>query len=114
MLCWCFGAKIPTGSINSPTSVRVSPGTVLPLKNDEQKGERGRQTGAFWTGGRENMCLHMYIHTYINTVCIRGAHVAITEEHNIRRHHETKHRDKHKDMTQGCQKVEEMKRGLVS
>lgn len=55
-----------------------------------------------------------HVQTYINTVYICGANVAITKEHNIRRHCETKHRDKYKDMTQGCQKVEEMKRGLVS
>ncbi|XP_042286459.1 general transcription factor II-I repeat domain-containing protein 2-like [Thunnus maccoyii] len=42
--------------------------------------------------------------------------MAITREYNIRRHYETKHHDKYKDMdmTQRHQKVEEMKRSLVS
>ena len=42
--------------------------------------------------------------------------MAITKEDNIRRHYETKHHDKYKDMdmTQRHQKVEEMKRSLVS
>lgn len=42
--------------------------------------------------------------------------MAITKEYNIRRHYETKHHDKYKelDMTQRRQKIEEMKRGLLS
>lgn len=59
-----------------------------------------------------------YLFTYVKDrpVClICGVNVAITKEYNIRRH-ETKHHDKYKDldMTQRSQKVEEMKRSLVS
>ena len=50
-------------------------------------------------------------------VClVCGANVAVRKEYNIRRHYETKHQDKYKDldMKQKLQKVEEMKRSLVS
>lgn len=50
-------------------------------------------------------------------VCLMcGAKVAVTKEYNIRRHCETKHYDKYKDLdaNQKCQNVEEMKRSLVS
>ena len=42
--------------------------------------------------------------------------MAVRKEYNIRRHYETKHQDKYKDldMKQKLQKVEEMKRSLVS
>ena len=42
--------------------------------------------------------------------------MAVTKEYNIRRHFETKHQVKHMDldMKQKLQKVEEMKRSLVS
>ena len=42
--------------------------------------------------------------------------VAVMTEYNIRRHYETKHQDryKHLDTTQRLQKVEELKRSLVS
>lgn len=60
-----------------------------------------------------------YLFTYVKDrpVClVSGATVAITKEYNIRRHYEMKHHDKYKDleMTQRRQKVEEMKRSLVS
>lgn len=60
-----------------------------------------------------------YIFTYIKDrpVClVCGANVAITKEHNIRRHYETKHQEKYKvpDMTQRLHKAEGMKRGMVS
>lgn len=60
--------------------------------------------------------LFTYVHTYTLFTYLCGANVAISKERNIRRHHETKHQDKHKDLevTQGCQKAEEMKRGLVT
>jgi len=50
-------------------------------------------------------------------VClVCGANVSVTKEYNIRRHYETEHHDKYKDLDikQKCQKVEEMKRSLVS
>ena len=42
--------------------------------------------------------------------------MAVTKQYNIRRHYEKKHQDKCKDldMKQKLQKVEEMKRSLVS
>ena len=42
--------------------------------------------------------------------------MAVTKEYNIRRHYETKHQDKYKDldMKQKLQKIEETKRSLVS
>lgn len=42
--------------------------------------------------------------------------MAIAKEYNIRRHYETKHHDKYKDldMTQRSQKVEELKKSVVS
>ena len=45
-----------------------------------------------------------------------GADVAVMKEYNLRRHYETKHQDKYKhlDMKQKLQKVEELKRRLVS
>ena len=45
-----------------------------------------------------------------------GTNVLIIKEYNIRRHYETKHQDKYKDldMTQRSQEVEEMKKGFVS
>ncbi|CAI5691491.1 unnamed protein product [Oreochromis niloticus] len=60
-----------------------------------------------------------YLFTYVKDrpVClVCGAHVAITKEYNIRRHYETKHQEKYKDldMTQRRQKAEEMKRSIVS
>ena len=58
-----------------------------------------------------------YLFTYVKDrpVClVCGANVAITKEYNIRRHYEMKHHDKDMDMTQRRQKVEEMKRSLVS
>ena len=50
-------------------------------------------------------------------VClVCGANVAVMKEYNLRRHYETKHQDKYKhlDMKQKLQKVEELKRRLVS
>lgn len=50
-------------------------------------------------------------------VCLLcGESVAVMKEYNLRRHHETKHADKNKnvDMEQRLQKVEELKRGLKS
>lgn len=60
-----------------------------------------------------------YLFTYVKDkpVClVCGVNVAVSKEYNIRRHYETKHHDKYKDldMTQRSQKVEEMKRSLVS
>ena len=60
-----------------------------------------------------------YLFTYVKEkpVClVCGANVSIIKEYNIRRHYETKHEDKYNDldMTQRSQKVEEMKKGLVS
>lgn len=49
-------------------------------------------------------------------VClVCGASVAVTKEYNIRRHYDTKHYEKYKDLdvTQKLQKVAEMKRSLV-
>lgn len=49
-------------------------------------------------------------------VClVCGAAVAVIKEYNIRRHYETKHYEKYKDLDpkQKLQKVEEMKRSLV-
>ena len=49
-------------------------------------------------------------------VClVCGANVTVTKEYNIRRHYETKHYEKYKelDVKQKLQKVEEMKRSLV-
>ena len=49
-------------------------------------------------------------------VClVCGTNVAVTKECNIRRHYETKHYDKYKDLDvkQKLQKVEEMKISLV-
>lgn len=45
-----------------------------------------------------------------------GADVAVTKEYNIRRHYETKHHAKNKDMDikQKLQKVEEMKRSTFT
>src|SRR4029434_10782661 len=51
------------------------------------------------------------------TVClVCGADVAVMKEYNLRWHYETKHQDKNKhlDMKQKLQKVEELKRSLVS
>lgn len=50
-------------------------------------------------------------------VCLLcGESVAVMKEFNLRRHHETKHADKDKDMDMEhrLQKVEELKRGLES
>ncbi|XP_026025096.1 general transcription factor II-I repeat domain-containing protein 2-like [Astatotilapia calliptera] len=58
-----------------------------------------------------------YLFTYVKErpVCLAcGAHVALTKEYNIRRHYETKHQEKYKDMIQRCRKAEEMKRSFVS
>ena len=60
-----------------------------------------------------------YLFTYVKDkpVClVCGANVSIIKEYNIRRHYETKHQDKYKDldMTQRSQEVEEMTKGLVS
>nr|XP_046210501.1 general transcription factor II-I repeat domain-containing protein 2-like [Oncorhynchus gorbuscha] len=60
-----------------------------------------------------------YLFTYVKDkpVClVCGVNVAVSKVYNIRRHYETKHHDKYKDldMTQRSQKVEEMKRSLVS
>ncbi|XP_031655934.1 general transcription factor II-I repeat domain-containing protein 2-like [Oncorhynchus kisutch] len=60
-----------------------------------------------------------YLFTYVKDkpVClVCGVNVAVSKEYNIRRHYETKHHDKYKDldMTQRSQKVEEMKISLVS
>ena len=60
-----------------------------------------------------------YLFTYVKDtpVClVCGANVSVTKEYNIRRHYETKHQDKYKDLdtAQRSQKVMEMKRGLVS
>lgn len=60
---------------------------------------------------------YLFIYVKDRPVClVCGVNVAITKEYNIRRHYETKHHDKYKDldMTQRRQKVEEMKRSLVS
>lgn len=50
-------------------------------------------------------------------VClVCGGNVAVIKEYNIRRHYETKHEDKYKDLNiqQKLQKVEELKKSLVS
>ena len=50
-------------------------------------------------------------------VCLLcGDNVAVTKEYNIRRHNETKHYEKYMDLDvkQKAQKVQEMKRSLVS
>lgn len=48
-------------------------------------------------------------------VCLLcGESVVVMKEYNLRRHHETKHaeKDKNMDMEQRLQKVEELKQGL--
>lgn len=60
---------------------------------------------------------YLFIYVKDRPVClVCGVNVAVTKEYNIRRHYETKHHDKYKNlnMTQRRQKVEEMKRSLVS
>ena len=59
----------------------------------------------------------LFVNVKDRLVClVCGANVTVTKEYNIRRHYETKHQDKYKDldMEQKFQKVEEMKRSLVS
>lgn len=59
----------------------------------------------------------MFAYIKDRPVClVCGANVAVTKEYNIRQHYKTKHKDKYRDldMTQRCQRVEEMKRSLVS
>ncbi|XP_061765856.1 general transcription factor II-I repeat domain-containing protein 2-like [Nerophis ophidion] len=60
---------------------------------------------------------YLFICVKDRPVClVCGANVSVTKEYNIRRHYETKHQDKYKDLdtTQRSQKIEEMKRGLLS
>lgn len=60
---------------------------------------------------------YLFIYVKDRPVClVCGANVSVTKEYNIRQHYETKHYDKNKDldMTQRSQKVEEMKKSLVS
>ena len=60
---------------------------------------------------------YLFVNVKDRPVClVCGADVAVTKEYNIRRHYETKHQDKYKDldMKQKLQKEEEMKRCLVS
>ena len=82
----------------------------VPTQNDEKKNKKR----AFLERSQAE-----YLFTYVEDrpVClVFGANVAITKEYNIRRRYKTKHQDKYKNlkMTQNCQKVEEMKRNLVS
>jgi len=114
MLCWCFGVSVRTGPINTLSSVdsrHDSAGNVLPLP---KMAKRKRENRSFLDRWETE-----YLFTYVKDrpVClVCGANVAITKEYNIRRHCETKHHDKYKDldMTQRRQKIEEMKRSLVS
>uniref|UniRef100_A0AAY4BEV8 SPIN-DOC-like zinc-finger domain-containing protein n=1 Tax=Denticeps clupeoides TaxID=299321 RepID=A0AAY4BEV8_9TELE len=60
---------------------------------------------------------YMFTEVAGKPVCLLcGESVAVMKEFNLRRHHETKHVDKDKDMDmeQRLQKVEELKRGLKS
>lgn len=60
---------------------------------------------------------YLFIYVKDRPVClVCGVNVAVTKEYNIRQHYETKHHDKYKNlnMTQRRQKVEEMKKSLVS
>ncbi|KAK7906743.1 hypothetical protein WMY93_015355 [Mugilogobius chulae] len=60
---------------------------------------------------------YMFTEVAGKPVCLLyGESVAVMKEYNLRRHHETKHADKDKnmDMEQRLQKVEELKRGLKS
>ena len=65
-------------------------------------------------GANVAVCLVCGANVAVCPVC--RANVAVTKEYNIRRHYETKHQDKYKDldMKQKLQKIEEMKRSLVS
>lgn len=59
----------------------------------------------------------MFLEVAGKPVCLLcGESVAVMKEYNLRRHFQTKHADKNKnmDMEQRLQKVEELKRGLKS
>ena len=60
---------------------------------------------------------YLFVNVKDRPVClVCGVNVVVMKEYNIRRLYETKHQDKYKDldMKQKLQKVEEMKRSLVS
>ncbi|KAL0163337.1 hypothetical protein M9458_042733, partial [Cirrhinus mrigala] len=60
---------------------------------------------------------YMFVDIGGKPVClVCGGNVAVNKEYNIRRHYETKHEDKYKDLNiqQKQQKVEELKKSLVS
>jgi len=64
----------------------------------------------------ENRWEAEYLFTIVSgkAVClVCGAGVAVFKEYNLRRHYETKHQDKYKDMDRQ-QKVEELKKTLVA
>ena len=102
----------PVSPCLSPRRAAVSyynSSTVIPPKMAKRKGEN-RTFLDRW----ETDYLFMYVKD--KPVClVCGANVSIIKEYNIRRHYETKHQDKYKDldMTQRSQEVEEMKKGLV-
>ena len=61
------------------------------------------------------MADYLFVNVKDRPVClVCGANVTVIKQYNIRRHYETKHKDKYKDldMKQKLQKVEE--RSLVS
>lgn len=70
-------------------------------------------------GGFQNRWENEYMFTEIagKPVCLLcGGNVAVMKEYNLRRHYETKHEDKCKNLgtVQKLQKVEELKKNLTS
>ena len=60
---------------------------------------------------------YLFTNTKDRAVCLAcGANVAVTNDYNIRRHYETKYYEKYKDLDvkQKLQKVQKIKRSLVS
>ncbi|XP_027132797.1 general transcription factor II-I repeat domain-containing protein 2-like [Larimichthys crocea] len=60
---------------------------------------------------------YMFIVVKDKPIClVCGANVSVSKEYNIRRHYETRHHDKYKDLNanERLKKVEEMKKGLMS
>lgn len=56
----------------------------------------------------------MFIVVKDKPIClVCGANVSVSKEYNIRRHYETRHHDKYKDLNanERLKKVEEMKKG---
>ncbi|KAK2814429.1 hypothetical protein Q5P01_000472 [Channa striata] len=60
---------------------------------------------------------YMFIMVKEKPIClVCGANMSVSKEYNIRRHFETRHHDKYKDLNanERLKKVEEMKKGLMS